>query len=157
MYVLSLILIYWIAGVFLAVPYCFIAGWDSEKFTIVSLIIPVMFLIWYGLGILSNTINYNGHFMKSKINWSVFNERQEKNGRFSFVCFWTWTGLVCLPIMLNFTAILTQKFGYGETSSLLKSYRFDILIWLFCLTLFLCGAIILLRVIKDRVVNLFKF
>ena len=117
-------IIYMLVGILLAIPYCLLAGWDTENFPTVALVTPAFLFIWFMAATFAGIINIDDD-RKIYFNWRAsFGKSDHRVLSGSLSIFWAWTLYSFLPVILHWSAVLLGKIGYETTSSLIDTHRY---------------------------------
>ena len=121
-FVLSIL--YFLAGFLLAIPYCFLAGWNVESFVTVVFVAPAFLLVWFMTAIFAGIIEL-GRGRTIHFNWrAAFSKSESRMLPGSLPIFWVWTIYSFSPIILHWSAVLLEKVGHETVSSFLDTHRY---------------------------------
>ena len=130
-------ILYVLAGILLAIPYCLLAGWNMESFMIVVFVAPAFLFIWFMVASYAGVIGV-AHPRKIYIDWrAAFRKSDPRRLPGSLSFFWTWTLYTFLPIILHWSAVLLEKIGHKTVGSLLDTHRYASPLYVFVATLML--------------------
>ncbi|MBI2054637.1 MAG: hypothetical protein HYT39_00865 [Candidatus Sungbacteria bacterium] len=132
-----LAILYVLAGVLLAIPYCLLAGWNAESFPMVAFVAPAFLFIWFMTATFAGVVE-PGHRRTIHFNWRAAfgkSDRRVLSGSLPF--FWAWTLYSFLPVILHWSAVLLGKIGYETVASLIDMHRYASPLYFFMATLML--------------------
>ncbi len=130
-------ILYVLAGILLAIPYCLLAGWNAESFSVVMFVAPAFLFIWFFTATFAGVIEVS-HRRTIHFNWrAAFVKSDFRVLSGSLPIFWAWTLYSFLPIILHWSAVLLGKIGYEKVSSLLDTHRYASPFYVFMATLML--------------------
>ena len=116
--------LYMLAGILLAIPYCLLAGWSAENFLIVTFVAPAFLFVWFMAASFAGIIEPGNHRML-RFNWrATFSESDRRSLPGSLSVFWAWTLYSFLPVILHWSAVLLEEIGYETVSSLIDTHRY---------------------------------
>lgn len=147
---------YVLAGILLAIPYCFLAGWIFMNFLLVAVVAPAFLFIWFMLAVFANI--FDRAYRKSiRFNWrAIFKKSDRQMYPYSLTLFWMWTFYILLPIILHWSAVVLKNIGYGTVSSLIDMHRYASLYYVFIAIIMLFGIIGIVIVVCEVVKNMWK-
>ncbi len=138
-----LAILYMLAGILLATPYCFLAGWDAESFPVVAFVAPAFLFIWFIAATLAGVIE-PGYRRMIHFNWrAAFGKSYSRVLPGSLLLFWAWTLYSFLPIILHWSAVLLGKIGYDTVASLIDMHRYASPLYIFVATFMLLALIVM--------------
>lgn len=129
--------LYVLAGLLLAIPYCLLAGWSLERFPMVAFVAPAFLLIWFIMATFAGIVETD-RGRRVYFNWrAAFGKSDRRSMSGSLPIFWTWTLYSFLPVIFHCSAVLLGKIGYETVSSLLDTHRYASQFYVFMATLML--------------------
>lgn len=121
---IALGILYVLAGILLAIPYCLLAGWNTESFMMVAFVAPAFLFVWFMMATFAGVIE-PGHRRTIHFNWrAAFGKTDHRMLPGSLLIFWAWTLYSFLPVILHWSAVLLGKVGYETASLLLDTHRY---------------------------------
>ncbi len=117
-------IIVFLIGMILSVPYCFLAGWSPESQKLVAVLGSLFIFQWGVFAARADILEFHPSL---RINWK---ETLMWRSNRPFLCpsakvgFWAWTVMCVLPIILHWVAWLVGKVGQEHTSVILDRYRY---------------------------------
>lgn len=133
---LGMFFVYTLIGMFISVPYCFLAGWSWEQWPIVVFVAPIFMFVWIVLGVLA------GHIYSVGFSWTVY--KHMPRIPYSKGVFYFWTFYCFLPIIIRWVSALIDVMGYQHVANLLNFHRYAtpayVFIFLVC-SLLLFGVV----------------
>ena len=130
-------ILYVLAGILLAIPYCLLAGWNAESFMMVAFVAPAFLFVWFMMATFAGVIE-PGHRRTIHFNWrAAFGKCDCRVLPGSLPIFWVWTLYSFLPVILHWSAVLLGKIGYETVGSLIDTHRYASPLYVFVATLML--------------------
>lgn len=127
--------IYMLLGVLLSIPYYMLAGGFEESFLIVVYVAPAFLFIWCALAVISGVME-RGNGRVFRINWrAAFGKTDRRVLPWSLTIFWIWTVYCTLPVILHWAAVILGRIGYQPVASVIDTYRYASLFYVFVTTL----------------------
>lgn len=149
-----LAILYVLAGVLLAIPYCLLAGWSAESFPMVAFVAPAFLFIWFMTATFAGVVE-PGYRRTLHFNWrAAFGKNDRRMLPGSLSIFWAWTLYSLLPIILHWGAVLLGKIGYETVASLIDTHRYASPLYVFMATLMLLILIAMVTSAWDAAKNL---
>lgn len=147
---------YVLAGILLAIPYCFLAGWIFKNFLLVAVVAPAFFFIWFMLAVFAGII-HRGYRKAIYFDWyAIFKKSDRQMYSHSLALFWMWTFYILLPIILHWSAVVLKKIGYVTGGSLIDMHRYASLYYVFIAIIMLFGIIGIVIVVCEVMKNMWK-
>lgn len=110
-------------GIMLAVPYCILAGWNTNQFALMAFVAPLLYSMWisiaYAFGIAEPSKK------RPKICWRAAFHSD------SLFMFWPCTGYVFLPIIVHQNSKLFSLFGYNSVAQVMEEHKYASLLYAF--------------------------
>lgn len=146
-------ILYALVGILLAIPYCLLAGWNVESFTMVMFVAPAFLFIWLGMASFAGIIEV-GHRGTIHFNWrAAFGKSDRRVLSGSLRIFWVWTLYSFLPVILHWSAVLLRKIGYETAASHIDMHRYASPLYIFMATVVLLILIIMATSARDVAKN----
>ena len=127
-------ILYVLAGILLAIPYCLLAGWNAESFMMVAFVAPAFLFIWFMTATFAGVVEAS-HPRTIHFHWrAAFGKSDRRVLSGSLPIFWAWTLYSFLPVILHWSAVLLGKIGYETVSSLIDTHRYASTFYVFMAT-----------------------
>ena len=120
---------YVVVGAVLAIPYNYLAGWNSHYLIGIAITAPIFLCIWLVVAVLAGVIQVDRHRQMLRLNWRAAGVRDQSYAPWSLPIFWAWTIYMFLPVILRGIAALQMQLGYVTASSFLYTHRYDSLLY----------------------------
>ncbi len=135
---IRLAILYTLTGFVLALPYCFLAGWNTRSYALVALLAPVFLFVWIFFAGLSGLFSVGYHDRKRiYLNWFVIFNKVGRRIPGSLMLFWVWTLCGLLPIILHWCAFLFNRIGHLSIGETIDAHRYASPVYLFIVSLVL--------------------
>ena len=129
--------VYMLAGILLAIPYCLLAGWDADKFMLVAFVLPAFLFVGFLLAAFVNIIE-PGYRRAIQFNWrAAFGKTSRPMLPGSLFVFWVWVIYSFLPVIIHGSALLLEEFGYKAFAALIDAHRYPSIYYVFIVTIVL--------------------
>ncbi len=114
---------YVLIGLVIAMPYLFLAGWDTSHIGLVALLAPVCSFIWFMVASFAGIITTDDQ-QRILIDWRALfsNMGHPIQGIRKFL--WLWTIIITLPIMCHWSAKAFGIVGMTKVASFLEASRY---------------------------------
>ena len=142
---LFIAILYFITGVFFAVPYCLLAGWSYEFFPIITFTAPFLLLFWFMMGTFAGVFSTWHGRRAPHSHWrEAFNGNSPRSIPGTRWVFGVMTFLGLLPIIFRLFSIILGTFGYEALGSSLYFHRYasPIYLLLIIMLLFMIAAMV---------------
>jgi len=117
-------ILYVLAGLLLAIPYCLLAGWNAESYLMVAFVAPAFLFVWFMMAIFVGIIE-PGNSRVIHFNWrAAFGKSDYQRFPGFLAFFWAWTLYSVLPIIFHWSAMFIEQVGYETVSSLIDTHRY---------------------------------
>ncbi len=137
-----LYVLYVLVGILLAIPYCILAGWNTESFMVVVFAAPAFVFIWFVLAGFAGVLEVGHGERRICLNWRAAFRKGDRLGLpGSLVVFWIWTLYSLLPILVHWSAVLLNGIGFVSVGMTLDAHRYASWFYIFMATMALCVLI----------------
>lgn len=130
-------ILYVLAGVLLAIPYCFLAGWSADSFLTVAFVAPAFLYVWFMMAAFAGIIE-PGHKWWVHFNWrAALGKSDRQMLSRCLLSFWMWTLYSFLPVIFHWGAVFLERIGFKTVSTLINTHRYLSPLYVFVSTLIL--------------------
>ncbi len=129
-------ILYVLTGFLVAIPYCLLAGWNTEAVPMVAFVAPAFLFVWFILAMFAGVLGSGYGERLIYFSWrAAFRKSEQRGLPGSRVVFWVWTLYSLMPIILHWSAILLNSIGYASVGTMLDIHRYASPFYIFIATM----------------------